>query len=154
MRPLSNSAMAPGCASGASRLLNVSPGVFGTRQPEGLQADQGDGLRFDLPKGPRRHVGIAQPCLGLYRMAQHHMRQFVPRGSRQRLELPASGLTQHKPIAATALGCLLGLELRRVGSGARRTFADQEAALSDGTKRGDLSRGSWKPNCWDRSICC
>ena len=29
------------------------------------------------------------------------------------------------------LGCLLGLELRRIGSGERRTFADQERQLSD-----------------------
>jgi len=64
------------------------------------------------PKAPRRIDGRASTQT-LFHRIRYHM-QGNAEGSTLRL----------------TLGCLLGLELRRVGNGRRRTFADREAELS------------------------
>lgn len=66
-----------------------------------------------------------------------------------RIRTHYSGNAEGSTLRKT-LGCLLsdqlGIQLRRVGSGNRRTFVAGEKALSDWRPRTHWCRGSWIPN--------
>ena len=48
-------------------MLDVATAVIGARQPECLQTDERDGFGFHFAEAPRRHLRIAQACVGLGR---------------------------------------------------------------------------------------
>ena len=61
-------------------MLDVAATVIRTRQPERLEADQRDGFGLDFPETARRQLGIGQTCIGLGRVPEHDMGEFMEPG--------------------------------------------------------------------------
>ncbi|WP_345661974.1 GIY-YIG nuclease family protein [Streptomyces iranensis] len=93
----------------------------------------------DLPDGQLPHVGIA-PRHMVTRTSTQNLRKRV----RYRFRGNAAGSTLR-----LTLGCLLGPELRRVGSGRRKTFGTAgEAALSQWMAENARVRWVEHPEAW------